>query len=350
MTRQSRSLSPGAPQRTLRANDRADARPRGRKHMRLATIVLAVCLGTGSALAADLNCSQVKLVVPYPAAGATDVATRIVAERLEAAIKKTVFVENRAGATGNIGTSVVVGAEPNGCTLLVNATVIATFPTSFSKLKYDPFKDLAPVGGVGITPSLILVAPSIPASDVKSLVALSKQREKGITYAVAGYGLQQHLATEEIAQRSGAKFVIVPYKGGGAAMTDLIAARVEFGTFLAGTSKGLVQEGKLKALAVVQDKRSDLMPNVPTTAEQGFPGLIGGVHFMLFAPAATPKATIAYLSGELRKAIGDPALKQRFLNVGFEPTPMSPEEVTAAMRQTTDAYAPIIKRLNITLD
>jgi tripartite-type tricarboxylate transporter receptor subunit TctC len=318
--------------------------------MRFVTAMLAACLGAASAQAADLNCSQVKLVVPYSAAGATDVASRILAERLEAALKKTVFVENRPGATGNIGTGIVVGAEPNGCTLLVNATVIATFPTSFSKLKYDPFKDLAPVGGVGITPSLILAAPSIPANNVKELVELSKKREKGITYAVAGYGLQQHLATEEIAQRGGAKFVIVPYKGGGAAMTDLIAARVDFGTFLAGTTKGLVQEGKLKALAIVQDKRSDLMPNVPTTAEQGFPGLIGGVHFLLFAPKGTPKATIDYLSGALKKVVADPTLKQRFLNVGFEPTPMSPEEVTAAMRQTADAMAPTIKRLNIKLD
>jgi tripartite-type tricarboxylate transporter receptor subunit TctC len=319
--------------------------------MRFATTALAVCLGTGSAFAAELGCSQVKLVVPYAAAGATDVASRILAERLEAALKKTVFVENRGGATGNIGTAAVIAAAPDGCTLLVNATVIATFPTSFSKLKYDPFKDLSPVGGVGITPTLLLAAPSLPANDIKSLVALSTQREQGLSYSVAGYGLQQHLVTEEIAQRTGAKFVIVPYnRGGGAAMTDLIATRVDFGSFLAGTTKGLIQEGKLKAIALVQDKRSDLMPDVPTTAEQGFPGLIGGVHFMLYAPAATPQPTIELLSTELRNAISDPALKQRFLNVGFEPTPMSPEEVTAEMRKTADAFAPVIKRLNIKLD
>jgi tripartite-type tricarboxylate transporter receptor subunit TctC len=318
--------------------------------MRLATITMALCLGAGSALATDLNCSQVKLVVPYSAAGATDVASRILAERLEAAIKKTVFVENRAGATGNIGTGAVVAAAPDGCTLLVNATVIATFPTSFSKLKYDPFKDLAPVGGVGITPTMLLAAPSVPVTDVKSVVALSQQKPGGLNYSTAGYGLQQHLAVEEIAQRTGGKFVHVAYKGGGSAMTDLMAARLEFGSFLAGTTKGLIQEGKLKAIALVQDKRSALMPDVPTTAEQGFPGLIGGVHFMIYAPAATPKPTVAYLSGELRKVVGDPTLKQRFLNVGFEPTPMSPDEVTAEMRKTAESFAPLIKKLNIKLD
>jgi tripartite-type tricarboxylate transporter receptor subunit TctC len=318
--------------------------------MRIAVTALAMALSVGPALAADLNCPQVKLVVPYSAAGATDVASRILADRLEAALKTTVYVENRAGATGNIGTVAVVGAEPNGCTLLVNATVIATFPTSFSKLKYDPFKDLAPVGGVGITPSLFLAAPSLPANSIKELVELSKKRDKGLTFAVAGYGLQQHLVTEEIAQRTGAKFVIVPYKGGGAAMTDLIAARVDFGTFLAGTTKTLVQDGKLKALAIAQDKRSDLMPEVPTTAEQGFPGLMGGVHFLLFAPAKTPKATVAYLSAALKKVVSDPGLKQKFLAIGFEPTPMSPDEVTAAMKATAEAFAPVIKRLNIKLD
>lgn len=318
--------------------------------MRVVTTALALCLGAGSALAADLKCSQVRLVVPYPAAGATDVATRVVAERLEAALKKAVIVENRAGATGNIGTGAVIASTPDGCTLLVNATVIATFPASFSKLRYDPFKDLTPVGGVGITPTLLLAAPSIPITDVKSIVALSKQRPAGLNYSTAGYGLQQHLAVEDIAQRTGGKFVHVAYKGGGAAMTDLMAGRLEFGSFLAGTTKGLVQDGKLKALAIVQDSRSALMPDVPTTAEQGFPGLIGGVHFNVFAPGATPKETVALLSGELRKVISDPTLKQRFINIGFEPTPMTPEEVTAAMRKTADTLIPIIKRLNIKLD
>jgi tripartite-type tricarboxylate transporter receptor subunit TctC len=288
--------------------------------------------------------------VPYPAAGATDVATRIVAERLEAALKKSVVVENRSGATGNIGTVSVINSAADGCTLLVNATVIATFPHSFSKLGYDPFKDLATVGGIGITPTLLLAPPATPAKDVKSLIALAKSKPDGLTYSGAGFGLQQHLAVEEIAQRSGIKVRYIPYKGGGPAMTDLIAARIDFGSFLAGTTKQLVADGKLNALAIVQDRRSDLMPNVPTTAEQGFPGLIGGVHFMVFAPAATPKDVVAMIGAELHKVISAPALKERFLKIGFEPTPMSAEQVTAAMRATGDAFAPVIKRLNIKLN
>ena len=206
----------------------------------------AAIFGAAGAVAQELPCSQVRLIVPYPAGGATDVATRVVAERLDAAFKKPFIVENRGGATGNIGTVAVVTAPPDGCTLLVNATVIATFPHSFSKLSYDPFKDLAPVGGVGVTPTLIVAAPSVPANDIKGLVDWSKSKPDGLNYSTAGYGLQQHLAAEEIAQRTGAKFTHVAYRGGGTAMTDLIAARLDFGGFLAGTTKPLIASGKLK--------------------------------------------------------------------------------------------------------
>src|SRR6185503_18681102 len=162
--------------------------------------------------------------------------------------------------------------------------------------------------------------------------------------------LQQHLTVEEIAQRTGGKFVHVVYRGGGTAMTDLIAARVDFGAFLAGTTKSLVADGKLKALAIAQDKRSELMPDVPTTAEQGLPGFSAGVHFMLFAPAATPKPLVATLGTELRKIIAEPAMKQRFAGIGFDPTPMSPDEVAAAMRKAESDLVPTVKRLNIKLD
>jgi tripartite-type tricarboxylate transporter receptor subunit TctC len=317
--------------------------------MRFANVLFAILLGMSAASAA-YDCPQVRLIVPYPAGGATDVATRIVAERLEAAFKKTFVVENRGGATGNIGTVAVVQAQPDGCTLLANATVIATFRYSFSKLQYDPIKDLAPVGGVGITPTLIVAAPSTPAKDIKSLVELSKSKPDGLNYSTAGYGLLQHLSTEAIAQKTGAKFVHVAYRGGGPAMNDLMAARLDFGSFLGGTTKPLIEGGKLKALAIVQDKRSGLLPDVPTTAEQGLPGMNAGVHFMLFAPAATPKDVVATLSAELHKIISDPALKEHFLKIGFDATPMTAAEVAEEMRRTGETWAPVIKRLDIKLD
>ena len=319
--------------------------------MRAMTAGLALAALASAASAQDYPCSQVRIVVPYPAGGATDVASRVLAERLEGAFKKSFIVENRGGATGNIGTMAVVSAPPDGCTVLVNATVIATFPTSFSKLSYDPFKDLQPVGGVGVTPTLIVAAKSVPANDIKGLVEWSKSKPDGLNYSTAGYGLQQHLATEEIAQRTGAKFTHVAYRGGGTAMADLIAARLDFGGFLAGTTKPLIANGELKGIAIVSDKRSELVPDIPTTAEQGLPGMNShGVHFMMFAPAATPKPLVATLGAELHKIITDPALKQRFVTIGFDATPMTADEVTAAMRKTEADLVPVVKRLNIKLD
>jgi len=317
--------------------------------MRVDALLAAMCLA-GSALGAELDCAQIKLVVPYPAGGATDVAARLVGERLEASLRRSVIIETRPGATGNIGTVAVINSKPDGCTLLVNAAVIATFPHSFTRLNYDPLKDLAAVGGIGITPTLLVAAPSVGANDVQGLVQLSKDKPEGLNFSTAGYGLLQHLAVEEIAQRTGAKFTHIVYKGGGQATTDLITARVDFGSFAAGTVNPLLQDGKLKALAVVQDRRSALVPDVATTAAQGLPGLDAGVHFMLFAPGETPKEIVTALNAELRNIVGDPALKDRFLKIGFDPTPITAEETAAIVRRTGATWAPLIKRLDIKLD
>ena len=316
--------------------------------MRLILGLLLSCLATSAF--AQIQCPQVRLIVPYPPGGATDVAARLVGQRLESGLKKSVIIENRAGATGNIGTAAVVGAPADGCTLLVNAAVIATFPASFAKLGYDPIKDLVPIGGIGITPTMLVTASTNPANDLKGLVAWAKSKPDGLTFSTAGYGLLQHLAVEEMGQRLKSKFLHVVYKGGAQASTDLITARVDFGSFAAGSVLPLVNDGKLKAVAVIQPKRSALAPNVPTTVEQGLPGLDAGVHFMLYAPAATPKDVVAALSAELRKVVGDPALAERFAKIGFDPTPTSSEDMIAVMRKTADDWTPLIKRLSIKLD
>lgn len=318
--------------------------------MRWAMAAVLAALGAASAQAAELNCPQVRLITPYPAGGATDVASRLIAERLEPALKKPVIVENRAGATGNIGTFAVVQSPADGCTLLNNAAVIATFPTSFSKLGYDPINDLIPIGGIGITPTLLVTASSNPPSDLKGLIEWSKTKPDGLNFSTAGYGLLQHLAVEEIGARSGGKFTHVAYRGGAQAVTDLISGRIDLGSFAAGSVLPLVKEGKLKALAVVSEKRSELVPDVLTTTEQGMAGLNAGVHFMVYVPAKTPKDLVELLSSELRKIVGDPALKQRFINIGYDPTPTSSADMVAVMKKTGEDWSPLVKRLNIKLD
>jgi tripartite-type tricarboxylate transporter receptor subunit TctC len=317
--------------------------------MRVFAAVVAAVLGAGNAVSSELLCSQVRLVVPYAAGGATDVAARLVAQGLETALKKTFVVETRAGATGNVGTAAVVNSPADGCTLLVNAAVIATFPYSFAKLPYDPIKDLVPVGGIGITPTL-LVTSNIKITGVEGLIAWSREKPDGLTFSTAGYGLLQHLAVEELALRTGAKLTHVPYRGGGQATADLLTGRLDFGSFAAGSVIPSVRDGRLKAIGVVQEGRSALAPDVSSTAEQGIAGLNAGVHFMLFAPAGTPKEIINLLGEELRKVVGDPALTKRFADIGFDPTPILSDEASIIMRKTGEEWAPVIKRLNIRLD
>jgi tripartite-type tricarboxylate transporter receptor subunit TctC len=311
---------------------------------------LGLLLAASAASAQDLPCSPLRLVVPYPAGGATDVAARLIAERLEPALKKTIVIENRAGATGNIGTVVVAQSAPDGCTLLVNAASIATFTVSFSRPGYDPFKDITPVGGIGVTPTMLLTATANPPNDLKTLIAWGKSKPDGLTLSSAGYGLIQHLAAEEIGRRSGIKLTHIVYRGGAPAMTDLITGRVDLGSFAAGTMLPLLKEKQLKALAVIAPQRSALIPDVPTTDEQGLTGINFGVQFMVLAPGATPKPVIDHLSVELRKVVGDPTLKDRFAAIGFEPTPSTSEEMAVIMRKTAADWIPVIRQLNIKMD
>jgi len=311
---------------------------------------LGLLLAASAASAQDLPCSPLRLVVPYPAGGATDVAARLIAERLEPALKKTVVIENRAGATGNIGTVAVVQSAPDGCTLLVNAASIATFTVSFSRPGYDAMKDLVPVGGIGLTPTMLVTATANPPNDLKALIEWGKSKPDGLTLSSAGYGLIQHLAAEEIGRRSGVKLTHILYRGGAPAMTDLVTGRVDLGSFAAGTMLPLIKERQLKAVAVIAPKRSALIPDVPTTDEQGLIGINSNVQFMVLAPAATPKLVIDHLSAELRKVVGDPTLTARFAAIGFEPTPSSSEEMAAIMRKTAEDWIPVIRQLNIKMD
>lgn len=301
------------------------------------------------ASASELPCSRITLVVPYSAGGATDVASRLVASALEPMIKMPVIIETRTGAAGNIGTAYVANAKADGCTLLVNGAVMATYAHSFRKLTYDPIKDLVAVGSIGVTPTM-LVTSNKEINSVQDLLAWSKKKKDGLSYGSAGFGLLHHLAVEEIAIKAKARLVHVPYRGGGGATNDLVSGRLDFGSFAYGSVVPFTKAGSLKMIAVLQDKRSSLAPNVPSISEQGFPGLDAGIHFMVFAPSATPRNVVDYLSEQLKKVVADPALTQKFAAIGFDPIPLESKEAGAILRKTGDDWAPVIKRLNIVLD
>ena len=275
---------------------------------RIGMAIAAVLFANAGAAADVLACPQMRIIVPFSAGGASDLTARIVAEPLERALNKTIVVENRVGATGNIGTAFVAKSPADGCTLVINVAAILTYQWVFSDLGFDPAKDLVAVGGIGRSPSLILTPASSKLTDLKGLVAASKEKPDGLTYATAGLGLMPHLAVEELARISGAKFIPVFYKGAPDFMSDLMTNRVDFGSTAAANSMPLVRGGKLKALAVMQAKRSQLAPNIPSSAEQGMSPLDSSSHFMLFAPWG-------HAEGDDRNAIlGIEEDRQRSLN------------------------------------
>jgi tripartite-type tricarboxylate transporter receptor subunit TctC len=314
--------------------------------IRICTALTAVCIGSISAFADAPPCPQVKIIVPYSAGGASDLTARLVAEPLGKALKKTIVIENKVGATGNIGTALVAKSTPDGCTIGVNVAAILSYKYIFSDLGYDPDKDLVPIGGVGKSPSLILTSASSQFKDLKDLVALSKEKD-GLSYATAGLGLTPHLAVEELARVSGAKFISVFYRGAPDFMGDLMTGRVVFGSTAAANSMPLVREGKLKALALMQAARSPLAPNVASSAEQGMSPLDGSSHFMLFAPSSTPVATVATLATEVKKIVNDKATQARLHELGFDPSPLDSQEALAVIRTLGRELEPIVKALNL---
>jgi len=316
--------------------------------MRILTSTLAVLFMAGTAQAADLKCAQIKLVVPYTAGGATDVAARLVAKNIEPLLKIPTVIETRTGATGNIGTAFVANSTPDGCTLLVNGAVIATYPHSFKSLSYDPVKDLTAVGSIGVTPT-VLVTNNKSINNLNDLVAWSKTKPEGLSYGSAGYGLLHHLAVEEIAEQTKSRLVHVPYRGGGSATQDLVTGELAFGSFALGSVVSFVRNGDLKILSVLQSNRTTLAPEAQTIAEQGFPKLNAGVHFMIFAPVKTHKDIVNKVSAALAKVVADPSLKRNFEAIGFDPIPMDADASNKLVRQTGIDWAPVIQRLKIQL-
>ena len=307
-------------------------------------------LAASAASAQDLPCSPLRLVVPYPAGGATDVAARLIAERLEPALKKTVVIENRAGATGNIGTVAVVQSAPDGCTLLVNAASIATFTVSFSRPGYDALKDLVPVGGIGRHANHAGDRHRQSAERSEDPDRMGQEQAGRPDAEQAGYGLIQHLAAEEIGRRSGdqAHPHSLSRRRAGDDRPRHRPGRPR--QFRCGHHAAVDQRETTQGGRGDPPKRSALIPDVPTTDEQGLTGINSNVQFMVLAPAATPKPVIDRLSAELRKVVGDPALKDRFAAIGFEPTPSSSEEMAAIMRKTAEDWVPVIRQLNIKMD
>ena len=294
---------------------------------------------------------SVTLIVPTVPGGSTDFSARLLADPLAKALGQPVIVDNRPGASGNIGTQAVAKAAPDGHTLLVQYSGYHTGnPALFKGLQWDPVKDFAPVANLLIAPHVITVHPNVPAKTLKEFVELAKKKEGQITYASSGNGSIQHIASEMLAQMTGAKMVHVPYKGSGPAVTDLISGRVDmFNTTPPGVI-GQMKAGKLRALAYTSNQRHPTMPDVPTSAEAGLPGYLVESWFAVFAPAATPAPVIAKLTQEIKKVVEGAEFKRKSEEQGAFGVYLDPAKLDAMVKKDLAHWGKVIRQGNITAD
>ena len=318
------------------------------------TRLAAAAAACAAALLADATTAQtyptkpIRLLVGFAPGGGTDVVARVVAQRLSPLLGQQVVVENRAGAGGNIATEVVAKAPPDGYTLLMGTIVsFGTGPSLYAKLPFDPVKDFAPITQTVSVNNLIVVHPVLPAKTLKALVALAKQRPAQINYATSGVGSSGHLAAELFKKTAGIDIIHIAYKGGGQAITDVIAGHVPVYFAASATVMPHVKSGKLVPLAVTVDKRSAMYPNVPTVAELGYPGYEANNWYGLLAPAATPRPIIERLNRDVVAVLKSPDGSKFLIEQGMDPAPTTPEAFGDYIKSEIAKWARVIKDIGL---
>ena len=313
----------------------------------LVGLVLGV-LGPAAALAQTYPAKPVRLVVPFPPGGSTDIVARIAAQKLGERLGQQVVVENRGGAGGTIGTEAVAKSAPDGHTLVLATTsthVVA--PTVYSKIGYDPVKYFAPVSLLAVTPYLLVVNPEVKANSLQEFVADSKARPGKLNYASAGTGSTTHLAMEMLKSAAGLYIVHIPYNGNGPAGTAVIAGQVEvlFGSLPAVLPHA--KSGRARPLAVGTPKRSPSLPDVPTVAESGFAGFDASLWLAIMAPAGTPPAVIDRLHKEILALIAAPDTADALNKAGAEPITSTPAELAGMVKDGVEKYAKVEKQAGV---
>ncbi|WP_414703050.1 tripartite tricarboxylate transporter substrate binding protein [Polaromonas sp. UBA4122] len=304
----------------------------------------------GQTAASTYPNKPVKVVVPYPPGGPTDIVARVVFQQVSEATGQQFVIDNRAGAGGNIGAEAVAHAPADGYTLLVATTAHAINMSLFSGLRYDVVKDFAPVSLLTQGPLVLVATPSFPANNVRELIALAKAKPDTLNFASSGNGQSTHLSGELFNSMSGVKLLHVPYKGSAPALTDVVSGQVPlmFDTML--SAMPFVNSGKLKALAVTSSRRSPVAPNVPTIAESGLPGYEVFAWNGLLAPAGTPKAVVARLSEELKKAMQLPQVKEKFSAQGFTATWDTPDYFGRFLQEEVEKWTKTVKASKAKVD
>ncbi|MDB5807919.1 MAG: hypothetical protein JWN94_41 [Betaproteobacteria bacterium] len=315
----------------------------------LALTVLMLALGSAQGIAQNYPAKQLRIIVPYPPGGGTDLAARLIAQKLTETLGKTVIVENRAGANGNIGTDAMAKAAPDGYTLgMATPGPVTAGKSLYPNLPYDPERDLSPVILVNASPNVLAVHPSVPARSVKELIALAKNRQLHI--AASTIASVQHLLAEMLNHATGARMEVITYKGGAQAATDVAGGQVEALWSVLPAALPFIQGDRLRVLAVASDKRTALLPQVPTMGEAGWPAVIGTAWNGVVAPAGTPKAIVDLLAQEIGRSLHLADIKERFTASGMEAIGGTPDEFGAFLRAETTKWARVVKAANIKIE
>lgn len=312
------------------------------------TMSLILAPGIAAAATADYPTRPIRLVVPYPPGGPTDVVARILASSLSAKLGQTVVVDNRpGGAAGTVGSHVVAGADPDGYTLLLNQAGSLTIAPSLYKLDYDPLKAFAPIGIVAASPEIFTLHPSVPAHSLAEFIAYAKSNPGKINFGTPGAGTLPDLLGAQLQLEANIKVISVPYRGAGPAVIDLLAGRMQMMIDSSSVLLTHIQAGKLRAITVTSDRRLAQLPNIPTFAEAGYPQLTESLWTGMLAPAGTPQPIIQKLNDVLNQTLKTPEVRKAYQRLDIDTKIVTPAELASFMAAETRKWAGVIKRAGI---
>jgi len=317
---------------------------------KIAAVIAMLCFA-GLACAQAYPSRPVKVIVPWTPGQATDIAARVVAQKLQDAFGQAFVIDNKPGAGGAIGSDAVAKSAPDGYTLLAASSGPLSIMPNLQKVPYDPLRDLAPISLVAATPFALVVHPSFPANNAKEFIALVKANPGKYTFSSSGTGATAHLFTELFNSMAGIEARHVPYKGSSPAITDIINGQITYTVETVAATVGHIKSGRLKTFGVSTARRTGAMPDVPPLAETaGLPGYDVAAWIGYAAPGGTPRDILARISTEIQKALRSEELKERMVNVGLDPVSSTPDEMAAFMRREQDRYATIIRNANIRIE
>lgn len=317
----------------------------------IAPALMLACAGAPSFAQPAYPNKPIRLIVPFSPGGVTDTSGRLIADHLAKRIGQQIIVENKPGASGNIGSAQVATSEPDGYTLVLgfDGTMVIN-PHIFASVPFDTIKDFAPVGKIGDTILILVAYPKFEAQTLQAIIDLSKQPGKTVTFGSSGVGSPQHVAMELLNQRTGSRLMHIPYKGGGQAMIDVQGGNIPLVyTAIAGAYPH-IKNGRLNAVAVSSKERAPSLPDVPTFIESGVPDFVVSGWVGVFAPAKTPRAIVEYLNKELNAVLTTPEVKAKLDTLGIEATPGTPEQFATEIKSDFDRYGVVIKAAGIKAD